>query len=273
MNPKDAKPTDAKPATPVDPKTVTPALVDGLKELHLPTMRESFPQAAEQARQESLSYERFLLELVNRERDERKQKRVDRLLRDSRLPLEKNLAAFDLKRLPAKVVQQVRMLLTGEFAERRENVLVFGAVGSGKTHLLAAIAQELVRQGRRVFFSRCALLVQELLSAKQELRLPRFLKKLASHDIVFVDDLGYVQQNREEMEVLFTFLAERYERGSVLLTSNLPFSKWEQIFRDPMTTAAAIDRLVHHSVIVELNLPSYRAEQAKKGKEKRDSES
>ena len=166
----------------------------------------------------------------------------------------------------------MRTLLTGEFVERRENVLMFGAVGSGKTHLLCAIAQELVRQGRPAYFGRCSLLVQELLQAKQETRLPRMLKKLARYEIVVVDDVGYVQQNREEMEVLFTFLAERYERGSVLLTSNLPFSKWEQIFRDPMTTAAAIDRLVHHSVIVELNLPSYRAEQAKKGKEQRNSE-
>ena len=156
--------------------------------------------------------------------------------------------------------------------DRKENVLAFGAPGSGKTHLLCAIAQELVRQGRPAYFRRCSLLVQELLQAKQELRLPRLLKKWRGYEIMVVDDLGYVQQNREEMEVLFTFFAERYERGSVLLTSNLPFSKWEQIFRDPMTTAAAIDRLVHHSVIMELNLPSYRAEQAKKGKEKRNGE-
>lgn len=246
-----------------------PRLQSNLKELHLPAMREAFTALAEQARQESLSYEQYLQELTQRECEQRSHKRVERLLKDSRLPLEKNLATFDLKRLPAKVLQQVRALLTGEFVERRENVLMFGAVGSGKTHLLAAISQELVRQGRRVYFSRCSLLVQDLLQAKQDLRLPRALKKLASYDAVLVDDLGYVQQNREEMEVLFTFLAERYEKGSVLLTSNLPFSKWEQIFRDPMTTAAAIDRLVHHSVIVELNLPSYRAEQARKSKDKR----
>jgi DNA replication protein DnaC len=251
---------------------VKPRLVNGLKELHLPAMREAFATAADQARQESLSYERYLLELVNRECDERRHKRVERLLKESRLPLEKNLTTFDLKRLPAKVLQQVRALLTGEFVDRRENVLMFGAVGSGKTHLLCAVAQELVRHGRRAYFGRCSLLVQELLQAKQDLRLPRALKKLAGYEIVVVDDLGYVQQNREEMEVLFTFLAERYERGSVLLTSNLPFSKWEQIFRDPMTTAAAIDRLVHHSVIVEMNLPSYRAEQAKKSKEKGNGE-
>jgi DNA replication protein DnaC len=170
------------------------------------------------------------------------------------------------------VLQQVRTLLAGDFVDRQENLLAFGTPGSGKTHLLCAIAQELVRQGRPAYFRRCSLLVQELLQAKQELRLSRLLKKWGGYEIMVVDDLGYVQQNREEMEVLFTFFAERYERGSVLLTSNLPFSKWEQIFRDPMTTAAAIDRLVHHSVIMELNLPSYRAEQAKKGKEKRNSE-
>ena len=249
-----------------------PRLVSCLKELHLPAMREAFATAADQARQESLSYERYLLELANRECEQRQHKRVERLLKESRLPLEKNLATFDLKRLPAKVLQQVRTLLAGDFVDRKENVLAFGAPGSGKTHLLCAVAQELVRHGRRAYFGRCSLLVQELLQAKQDLRLPRALKKLAGYEIVVVDDLGYVQQNREEMEVLFTFFAERYERGSVLLTSNLPFSKWEQIFRDPMTTAAAIDRLVHHSVIVELNLPSYRAEQAKKGKEKGNGE-
>ncbi len=176
---------------------------------------------------------------------------------------------MDLKRLPAKVVQQARTLLEGWFVERHENVLVFGPPGSGKTHLLSAIGQELVRGGRRVLFTKCGLLVQQLLIAKRDLKLSRVLKLLSSYAALIVDDLGYVQQSREEMEVLFTLLAERYERGSVLLTSNLPFSGWEAIFKDPMTTAAAIDRLVHHSVIIELNISSYRAEQAKKAKQGR----
>jgi DNA replication protein DnaC len=171
-----------------------------------------------------------------------------------------------LKRLPAKVVQQARTLLEGSFVDRRENVLVFGVPGSGKTHLLCAIAQELVRGGRKVQFWTTGLLVQELLIAKRDLKLSRVLKRLSSYEVLLLDDLGYVQQSREEMEVLFTLLAERYERGSVLLTSNLAFSQWETIFKDAMTTAAAIDRLVHHCVIVELNVPSYRAEQAKKAK-------
>ncbi len=109
--------------------------------------------------------------------------------------------------------------------------------------------------------------MQELLVAKRDLKLSRGAEALARYEVLILDDLGYVQQSREEMEVLFTLLAERYERGSVMLTSNLPFSGWEAIFKDPMTTAAAIDRLVHHSVIIELNLPSYRAEQAKKARQ------
>lgn len=115
-----------------------------------------------------------------------------------------------------------------------------------------------------MFFTTCSLLVQQLLVAKRDLRLPNMIKRLSRFDALIIDDLGYVQQSREEMEVLFTLLAERYERGSVMLTSNLPFSKWEQIFKDAMTTAAAIDRLVHHSIIVELNVPSYRLDKAKR---------
>ena len=131
--------------------------------------------------------------------------------------------------------------------------------------MLCAIAQELISsQRRKIKYTTCALLVQDLLVAKRELQLRQEIKKLAKYEGLVIDQMGYVQQGREEMEVLFTLLAERYERGSVLLTSNLPFSKWEGIFKDPMTTAAAIDRLVHHSIILELNIPSYRMEQAQK---------
>lgn len=128
---------------------------------------------------------------------------------------------------------------------------------------MCALAEQLVLSGRSMLFTTCSLLVQQLLIAKRDLRLPKLIKQFSSFEGLIIDDLGYVQQSREEMEVLFTLLAERYERGSVLLTSNLAFSKWDQIFKDAMTTAAAIDRLVHHSVIIELNVPSYRVEKAK----------
>jgi DNA replication protein DnaC len=240
-----------------------------LKELHLPAFQNSYEELARQAQQEGLSFEQYLLGLAQRECQERRHRRVQRLLEDSELPLQKSWQALDLKRLPAKVVQQARSLLEGSFLDRHENVLVFGQPGSGKTHLLSAMGQELVRAGRKVLFGTCELLVQELLLAKRELKLAKTLKRLARYEALILDDLGYVRQSREEMEVLFTLLAERYERGSVLLTSNLPFSGWEAIFKDPMTTAAAIDRLVHHSVIIELNIPSYRAEQAKKTRQGR----
>jgi DNA replication protein DnaC len=252
-----------------EPKDVKELLMAYLKELHLPAMRASYEELARQAQQEDLSFEQYLLGLVQRECQERRNQRVGRWLHDSRLALEKSWQSLDLKRLPAKVVQQARTLLEGSFVERRENVLVFGPPGSGKTHLLSAIGQELVRSGRRVLFVTCGLLVQQRLIAKRDLKLSRVLKQLSGYAALIVDDLGYVQQSREEMEVLFTLLAERYERGSVLLTSNLPFSGWEAIFKDPMTTAAAIDRLVHHSVILELNVASYRAEQAKRAKQSR----
>jgi len=243
-----------------------PELTACLQELRLPTARGCYQELAETARRETLSYEAYLLEVVQRECQLRRQHRMERLLRESRLPVDKSLAAFDLKRLPGKVSAVVRTLLDGRFVERQENVLVFGTPGAGKSHLLCGIGQELVRRGKTVYFSSTNLLVQELLLAKRELRLPKAIKKLARYAALVLDDLGYVQQDRQEMEVLFTLLAERYERGSVLITSNLPFSKWELIFKDAMTTAAAIDRLVHHSVILELNLPSYRVEQAKKSK-------
>ena len=242
-------------------------LMDCLRELHLPTFRECFEELARRAVQETASYEQYSLELAQRECQVRWTKRTERLLRDSRLPLEKDLASFDMGRLPAKVSRQVRTLIEGSFVDRRENLLLFGKAGSGKTHLLSAIAQELIRSsGRKVISWPCALLVQELLVAKRDLKLSRVLKRMSQYEVLLIDDIGYVQQSREEMEVLFTLLAERYERGTVMLTSNLPFSKWETIFKDPMTTAAAIDRLVHHSVILELNIASYRLEAAKQAK-------
>lgn len=234
-----------------------------LLELHLPGIRGYYEELIRLATKDSLSYESFLVGLLERENEERYNNRVSRLLRESKLPLEKKLENFDLKRLPLKVCRQVSALVDGEFLERKENVLAFGNPGSGKTHLLCAIGQELVRKNHRVLFTTCNKLVQELLLCKRDLKLPKYLKRLCKYEAIIVDDIGYVQQNREEMEVLFTLISERYERGSLMISSNLPFSKWETIFKSPMVTVAAIDRLVHHSIIIEMNLESYRMEQAK----------
>jgi DNA replication protein DnaC len=247
---------------------VRPALIGHLKDLHLPTVRECYEDTARRAERETLSYEQYLLEVISRECEQRRKSKVQRLLKESALPLEKSLQNFDLKRLPVKAARQLKTLLDGSFLDRRENVLVFGNPGSGKSHLLTALAQELVVvRERKMHFTKCALLMQDLLAAKRDLRLSREIKRLGRYDGLIIDDLGYLQQSRDDMEVVFTLLAERYERGSVLMTSNLPFSKWEAIFKDAMMTAAAIDRLVHHSVIIELNIPSYRVEHAKKNQQ------
>ena len=250
-------------------KTLTTADLEravhtGLKDLRLPAIRACYQQKADLARRESMSFERFLLELIEQEQQERHSNRIHRWLHQSRLPLEKTLDTFDRGRLPVRIDHHLSVLLEGGFLDRWENVLAFGPPGSGKTHLLCALGRELIFQRRRVIFYNCSTLVQEMLRAKRELRLPQLLKRLSRYQALIIDDIGYVQHSREEMEVLFLFLSQRYERGSVLLTSNLAFSQWERIFKDPMTTAAAIDRLVHHSVILELNLPSYRLEVSKR---------
>lgn len=237
-----------------------------IKTLKMPSVLEFFADYAEKAAKESWSFEQYLYELLNIERENRKDRRIQKLLRESKLPLSKTLNALDRTRFPRTINQQIDALVDGSFLDRFENVLVFGNPGAGKSHALCAIGHELVQQGHRVLFKNCEILVQELLIAKRDFVLPALLRKLGRYEALIIDDIGYVQQNREEMEVLFTLLADRYERASTMITSNLPFSAWEKIFKDPMTTAAAIDRLVHHSMILELNLSSYRLEQAKKEK-------
>ena len=242
--------------------TLRKDLLESLKRLHLPGFRACFEEQARKAENENWSYENYLWALTEQECQERDLRRRIMFERESGLPHGKRLENFEQARLSRRVKQQVHSLLTGEFCGRHENVLAFGNPGSGKTHLLSAIGHELIQKGIRVYFAPCSLFVQDLLRAKAELKLGKHFKKLQKFEVVILDDLGYVQQTQEEMEVLFTFFAERYEKGSVMLSSNLPFSHWEKIFKNPMVTAAAIDRLVHHSVILELNLPSFRMEQA-----------
>lgn len=245
-------------------------LEEKLRRLKLPGFAAHHREVARVAEKDGLSHERFLLALVEQEESERGNRRVERLLKDSKLPREKTLEHFDLARVPTVPRSLVRTLSEGEFLDRAENVLVFGNPGTGKTHLLCGIAHELVKRGRSVLFTPAFALVQSLVRAKRDLRLAAELKRLDRFDAVLLDDIGYVQQERAEMEVLFTFLSERYERKSVLITSNLVFSKWEQIFKDSMVTAAAIDRIIHHARIIELDVESYRAAEAHARRKKRE---
>jgi DNA replication protein DnaC len=248
--------------------SATPTLEESLtilmRALKLPAFARYAEEVAQMAEKDGWTFGHYLHHLAQLEVEERRQRRTTRNLKDSNLPAEKTLATLDRKRLPPKVAKLLPTLCEGGILDRGDNVLVFGLPGRGKSHLVCAIGHELIQGGRRVLFTPTYALVQRLLVAKRDLRLEKELGTLDNFDAVILDDIGYVQQNRDEMEVLFTFLAERYERRSVLITSNLVFSAWDKIFKDPMTTAAAIDRLVHHAVILEMAGPSLRAEEAQR---------
>lgn len=235
-----------------------------LRELKLPAFVAYHEEVARRAEQAGWPFEEYLVQLTQLELDERQQRKLERLRRASQLPPEKTLATLEPSRLPAKVRRVLPSLCEGGFVERAENLLAFGLPGRGKSHTLCAVGHELVQRGYKVLFTPAYRLVQRLLVAKRDLALDAELRRLDAFDAVLVDDIGYIQQDREEMEVLFTFLAERYERKSVLITSNLVFSQWDQIFKNPMTTAAAIDRLVHHAVILEMTGPSIRSQEAER---------
>ncbi len=202
-------------------------------------------------------------EVFDGEAEARRQRRIARLRRAARLPPGKTFETLDAGRLPLPIVQRLQELATGAFLETATNVLAFGLPGVGKSHALCAVGHALVEAGHSVLFTPAYAVVQELLSAKRDLDLPRTLRKLDLFEVILLDDLGYVQQSPEEAEVLFTLLAERYERRSVMVTSNLVFSQWDRIFRDQMATAAAIDRLVHHAVLLEFDVPSYRTDRSR----------
>jgi DNA replication protein DnaC len=212
----------------------------------------------------------LLLEMFELEAHERQERRIGRLRRASKLPPGKTFDTLDEGRLPAALVRKLHELAEGDFLDDATNVLAFGLPGVGKSHAMCAVGHALVERGQSVLFVPTYTLVQELLVAKRDLQLPRVLRKLDHFAVLLLDDLGYIQQSPEEAEVLFTLLAERYERRSVILTSNLVFGHWERIFRDQMATAAAIDRLVHHSVILEFDVPSYRTDRAKRRNGKGD---
>ena len=237
-----------------------------MRALKLPAFARYAEEIAQKAEREGWTFGQYLHHLAELEVHERRRRRIERFLRASDLPREKTLATLTRTRLPPKVAKILPTLCEGAFVERGDNVLAFGLPGRGKTHLVCAIGHELIQRGYRVLFTATFAIVQRLLAAKRDLRLEKELTTLDAYDAVILDDIGYVQQSREEMEVLFTFLAERYERRSVIITSNVVFSEWDRIFKDPMTTAAAIDRLVHHSVILEMTGTSVRADAAEQTK-------
>jgi DNA replication protein DnaC len=236
-------------------------IVELLSQFKLPTLAAELPARFDKDGQSDALL--LVLELLEMEAGDRRQRRVERLLRASKLPPGKTFDVLQDKRLPRPLCQKLTELSSGAFLDRATNVLAFGLPGTGKSHCACAVGHALIEKGHSVLFAPTFALVQDLLLAKRELRLPKLLRQLDAFELLILDDIGYVQQSAEEVEVLFTLMAERYERASMFITSNLVFSEWDRIFKNPMTTAAAIDRLVHHSVILEFDVPSFRTEDAK----------
>ncbi len=227
---------------------------------------------AERFEKEGKSNLEYLSALVQIEAEHRYQLRIGRLVKQAKLPRDKFLKDFEISRIPGLGPSTIERLARGDFIDQYENVLIFGNPGTGKTHLSIALAKEWCLQGRKVYFTDAASLVQQLLKAKAELELERLIKKLDRFEVLLIDDISYVPFERTETDVLFTLLSARYEMRSVVISSNLPFGKWNSIFKDEMTTTAAIDRLVHHATILELNAESYRIKDAKGRKKNSEKE-
>lgn len=238
-----------------------------LQAFHLPSFTKNYQQFARQAEKERIDHVGFLYQLSKLESEDRYNRKTERLIKQSKIPRGKTLEKFDLSKFSNISPSQIAEIAEGGCLDRAENLLIFGNPGTGKTHLAAAIAREWCLRGRQVLFTTASSLVQDLLAAKRDLKLNAMLKRLDRIDSLVIDDISYIPQNRDETDVLFVLLAERYERRNIVVTSNLPFSQWEQVFKDAMTTMAAIDRLVHHSTVLQLNGASYRTAAAKQKNE------
>ena len=237
-----------------------------LNDLRLPTIKRLASDLCAQSDREGWPGHRLLEALLEHELAERETRRIDRHRAESDLSPDKRLSSFDFAAVPSVSKAQVTALAEGvEWLDRGANVLLFGPPGVGKSHLVCALGHALIDAGKRVLFTRCSDLVQRLQAARRDLRLPQELAKLDRFDLLILDDLSYVRRDQAETSVLFELIAERYEHKSLAITANTPFSQWGEVFVEPAMTLAAVDRLVHHSTILEMNVESYRRRAAQQG--------
>lgn len=244
------------------PNTATLPLL--LKQLGLPSMLTHYEAQSEVAEEKHWSYPEYLMSLSNIEASTRQQKRIARHIKESKLPPGKTLDAFDFKMAKSVNAAQINALADNtSWVKNANNLVIFGPSGVGKTHLAASIAYRLIEQGIRCLFVQTTALVQRLQQARTEYRLPEAIAKLSRIPLLILDDIGYVKKDDTESSVLFELIADRYETKSLVITSNQPFSDWDQIFPGNVMAVAAIDRLVHHATIINIEEQSYRKLKAK----------
>lgn len=243
----------------MSPPKISSSLPLLLKQLQLPCMLSKWEELCLQAEQEHWSYSDYLTHLAHLELIARQEKRIARRIKDSALPPGKTLDTFDFKDSQSTNAAQITSLANGlEWVKDAENLIIFGPSGVGKTHLASAIGYRLSEKGLRVLFITGTTLVQKLQQARREYQLNEHMNKLTRFDLLILDDIGYVKKDEAETSVLFELIAHRYERRSLMITSNQPFSEWHQIFPDNIMAVAAIDRLIHHATIINITDESYR---------------
>jgi|TARA_Y100000310_G_scaffold175420_1_gene175470 DNA replication protein DnaC len=237
-----------------------------LKTLKLPTFYREYGKVAKQCSVEGVDYEGYLLRLSEQELVDRQRRMVERKIKQAKFPTIKRLDSFDFKAIPSLNKKLVIELARCEFIERKENVIALGNSGTGKTHIATGLGVAACQKGLSVLFSTAASIVNELLEARDEKCLLRFQKYLSRHKLLIIDELGFVPLSKTGAEMLFEVFSQRYEQGSVLVTSNLPFDEWTEIFASERLTGALLDRITHHVHILEVNGDSYRLKQSKKKK-------
>ena len=235
-------------------------------ELKLTVFAEKYKETWEKCVADKLGYKEYLKMLTTMELESRHHRKINRLIKKAKIPRMKEINDFEVSKVPGLEQSTITKLVKGDFIDKAENLLIFGNPGTGKTHLAIALTREWCNAGRKALFITAAELLQELLKAKASLRSNEYTSKINQYDVLVIDDISYIPCERNEADLLFLLLSSRYEYKSMVITSNLAFAKWDSIFKDNMTTAAAIDRLVHHSIILKLNAESYRKISARNSK-------